>query len=142
MTPGEAIRELCVDCVGSTHAGKNCQGDQLHDRPCLLFRYRMGKGRPSVRLIRKYCLWCMGGSWKLVENCPSKACPLLPYRMGKNPAMAGRKFPSVKQLDHALSFCQERSKTVTRSDMHPSGSSLQFKRMDKLEKRIANGLIV
>jgi hypothetical protein len=29
----------------------------------------------------------MGGSWKLVKECPSKGYPFLPYRMGKNPTM-------------------------------------------------------
>ncbi|MHA1329792.1 MAG: hypothetical protein ACTSR2_01825 [Candidatus Hodarchaeales archaeon] len=33
--------------------------------------------------IRKYCLWCMNGSSKEVEQCPSKDCPLYPLRFGK-----------------------------------------------------------
>ena len=85
LTPGRAIRKICIDCVGSAFEIRDCQGDKLYDGPCLFFPYRMGKGRPSVRLIRKYCLWCMGGSPKLVKDCPSRKCPLLPYRMGRNP---------------------------------------------------------
>ena len=91
LTPGRAIREMCVDCVGKPSLVKDCQGDTLVDRVCLFFRYRMGKGRPSVRTIRKHCLWCMGGSSKLVQDCSTRTCPLFSYRLGKNPAMAGRR---------------------------------------------------
>jgi len=88
MTPGKAIHRACVDCVGSPFAVKDCQGERLHDGPCLFFRYRLGKGRPSVKLIRKYCLWCMGGSPKLVKDCHSGlTCPLFAYRLGRNPKM-------------------------------------------------------
>ena len=85
LTPRQAIREHCMDSVGTASAIRDCQGNELYDRPCIFFSYRMGKGRPSVKLIRKFCLYCMGGSWKLVKNCPSKVCPFLRYRMGKNP---------------------------------------------------------
>jgi len=85
LTPGQAIREHCIDCVGSVSAVNNCRGDELFDGLCILFPYRLGVGRPSVKLIRKFCLYCMGGSWKLVEDCQSKSCPMLRYHMGKNP---------------------------------------------------------
>jgi len=29
----------------------------------------------------------MGGSWKLVKECPSQACPFWRFRLGKNPNM-------------------------------------------------------
>jgi hypothetical protein len=95
MTPRRAIREHCIDCVGGASEVKDCQGNELWNPDgsvyeCFFYPYRMGKGRPSVKLIRKHCLWCMGGSLKLVEKCPSKACPFLPYRMGTNPARAGQ----------------------------------------------------
>jgi hypothetical protein len=85
QTPRRAVREHCVDCVGRASVVRDCQGDKLFDGPCILFPYRMGTGRPSVKLIRKFCLYCMGGSWKLVKECPNKACPFLRYRLGKNP---------------------------------------------------------
>jgi hypothetical protein len=84
-TPGQAIHSHCIDCIGGIYEVRECQGLKLFDAPCLLYPYRMGSGRPSVRLIRKYCLWCMSGQVQLVAHCPSKACPFLPYRMGKNP---------------------------------------------------------
>jgi hypothetical protein len=90
LTPVKAIHKVCVDCVGSPFEVKDCQGDKLYDGPCLLYPYRMGKGRPSVKLIRKYCLWCMGGSPKLVKDCRSiSTCPLHLYRMGRNPKRMG-----------------------------------------------------
>ena len=85
QTPRRAIHKHCIDCVGSAPAVRDCQGDELVDSPCLLFPYRMGEGRPSVKLIRRFCLYCMGGSWKLVKVCPSRTCPFLHYRLGKNP---------------------------------------------------------
>jgi hypothetical protein len=97
LTPRRAIRKHCIDCVGGASEVRDCQGDKLFDGPCLFYRYRMGRGRPSVRLIRKHCLWCMGGSWKLVKECPSKTCPFLAYRLGKNPKVTARKL-SDKQL--------------------------------------------
>jgi hypothetical protein len=101
MTPRKAIRQNCIDCVGSASDVRDCQGDELIGSPCLFYPYRMGKGRPSVRLIRKHCLWCMSGSQKLVRDCPSRKCPFLPYRLGYNPKMKARK-PSDKQLKALL----------------------------------------
>ena len=85
LTPGQAIREHCLDCVGSVSAVNNCRGDELFDGLCILFPYRLGVGRPLVKLIRKFCLYCMGGSCKLTKKCPSRTCPFLHYRLGKNP---------------------------------------------------------
>jgi len=56
---------------------------------CYFFLYRMGRGRPSVKLIRRFCLECMGGSQLLVRNCSTGECPVWPFRMGKNPNRAG-----------------------------------------------------
>ena len=102
LTPRRAIRKNCIDCVGGASEVRDCQGDKLWNPDmtvyqCLFYPYHLGKGRPSVRLIRKYCLWCMGGSWKLVKECPSKTCPFRAYRLGKNPKVTARKL-SDKQL--------------------------------------------
>jgi hypothetical protein len=109
LTPRQAIREHCVDCVGSASVVKDCQGDELFDGPCILFPYRMGKGRPSVKLIRKFCLYCMGGSWKLVKEYSNTRCPFLCYRMGTNPSMANRRVRliSLKRPPHGAVFAQE-----------------------------------
>lgn len=85
-TPGQAIHQVCADCAGSPSAVRDCRGDKLCDGPCLFFKFRFGKGRPSVNLIRKYCLRCMNGSPKLVKDCKSSlTCPLHPYRLATNP---------------------------------------------------------
>jgi hypothetical protein len=91
LTPRQAVREHCIDCVGGASAVRDCQEDELYDRPCIFFPYRMGSGRPSAKLIRKFCLYCMGGNQKLVRECPSKACPFLAYRMGKIRSSGGGK---------------------------------------------------
>lgn len=90
-TPGESIRKFCVECVQSVYEVKNCGGDKCLNGGCdekgicYFYKYRMGKGRPSVRLIRKMCLWCMGDSQEFVRECWTPECPIHPYRMGKNP---------------------------------------------------------
>jgi hypothetical protein len=90
QTPVKAIRQVCLDCTGSPSGVKECQGNKLSDGRCPFYVYRMGKGRPSVRLIRKHCLRCMGGSPKLVRECPSTTtCPLYGYRLGTNPKRVG-----------------------------------------------------
>ncbi len=64
------------------------QGDE--NGQCWFYPYRMGKGRPSVKLIRKMCLECMGGSYKLVSQCGERDCPLYYFRFGTNPNRARR----------------------------------------------------
>ncbi len=44
-----------------------------------------------MKAIRLKCLDCSAGSSKEVRLCVIPECVLYPYRMGKNPAMAGRK---------------------------------------------------
>jgi hypothetical protein len=97
-TPGEAIHKFCVACVGSPFEVKDCGGDHRFNggcapsSECWFYKFRLGKGRPSVKLIRKYCLFCQGGSSDLVRDCVEgedhsgvKACSLFPYRLGTNP---------------------------------------------------------
>jgi len=86
MTPGEAIHKHCVQCVGTGYQIEDCKGNKLLDgTACLFFKYRQGKGRPSVKIIRKFCLHCMCGSSQAVLECSTKSCLLFPYRLGKNP---------------------------------------------------------
>jgi len=91
LTPRKAVRKICLDCMG----------DKLYTGPCIFYPYRLGRKRISVKLIRKNCLWCMGGSSKSVEECPGKTCPLLPYRFGKNPKLAGKRVGFRKQAPDA-----------------------------------------
>jgi len=86
LTPGQAIRKNCIDCVGLADYVQDCMGDQLFTVPCPFYPYRMGKGRPSVKVIRGNCLWCMGGSATKVKECANVKCFFHDFRMGKNPA--------------------------------------------------------
>lgn len=43
-----------------------------------------------VKAIRKFCLDCLGGSYREVERCTATDCALYPFRMGKNPFRAKR----------------------------------------------------
>jgi len=91
LTPGKAIRKFCVNCAGNSLMVKNCGGDKLLNKDegnngvCYFYKFRMGKGRPSVKLIRKMCIECTGKSYNIIANCPSTDCPLYKYRFGKNP---------------------------------------------------------
>ena len=90
LTPRRAIRQYCIDCVGGIPEVKDCQGDTLIDGPCVFYPYRMGRGRPSVKTIRKNCIYCMNKHINLIRDCPSKGCVLKPYRMGTNPRKQGQ----------------------------------------------------
>ena len=95
-TPGQAIRRICVACVGSPYAVRDCGGDQClggqgnEDGICYFYPYRLGRGRPSVKLIRKFCRECLGGSSQAIAECEKKECPLHQFRFGKHPKRAGR----------------------------------------------------
>ena len=46
----------------------------------------LGHGkRPLLKVIRSYCLRCMGDQPSMVRKCTSVACPLYVYRLGTNP---------------------------------------------------------
>lgn len=96
MTPGEAIRMFCIECIGSVYDVKDCGGDHClnggcdDNAVCWFWKYRMGSGRPSVRLIRKFCLYCMSDSHEFVHSCWTPDCPLHKFRMGTNPARKGQ----------------------------------------------------
>jgi hypothetical protein len=91
MTPGESIRRFCVECVGSPFEVRECGGDHCQNGGsdksgvCLFFKYRLGRGRPSVKTIRKVCLWCQGDRADWVKDCHAGDCSLHPYRLGRNP---------------------------------------------------------
>src|SRR5208337_4047637 len=90
------IHKFCVACVGgSPFQVKNCGGDKCLNEGgnvCWFYKFRMGNGRPSVKLIRRYCLFCTCGDIEYIRECPDgiehggqAACTLFPFRMGKNP---------------------------------------------------------
>lgn len=109
MTPGEAIRKHCVECVGSIYETKICGGEMLlgTGKPCPLYPYRQGEERPSVKVIRKECLSCMNGKSDFVKTCPSGQCNLFPFRLGRNPNYKAGKAQSlrVERVDSGA-FCE------------------------------------
>ena len=111
LTPRQAIRALCIDCVGERKEVKDCGGDKLisetgaFDAECAFFRFRLGKGRPTVRMIRKYCVTdCMNEQAGLVRDCVSFKCALHPFGMGKNPRHAGRGFTGAKPVTETVDW--------------------------------------
>lgn len=42
-----------------------------------------------LKAIRKKCLECCCGQYKEVRLCPSRDCPLYPFRFGRNPNRLG-----------------------------------------------------
>lgn len=99
MTPQRAVRQFCTECVAEALPDVHeCGGDQClnggcdANGVCLFFKYRLGAGRPTVKLIRRVCLWCMGDhglSPEYVKECHAVSCPLHRYRMGTNPRRKG-----------------------------------------------------
>jgi len=57
---------------------------------CPLYRFRLSKGRVSVKDIKKRCLDCGEGTPQAVRKCEFPDCSLYPYRLGKNPNMKNR----------------------------------------------------
>lgn len=97
-TPLNAIRTYCVGCVGGVYKDiQECGGHGKNKdfEYCHFYPYRLGRGRPSVKTIRKFCLNCMGKSASMVFECTTFACPVYAYRMGKNPNYSGPGNPKV-----------------------------------------------
>lgn len=91
LTPGQTIRAYCLQCVdGSSQDVKACDATDPKYQVCPFHPFRLGKGKPSVRVIRELCLHCMDYSTDSVRDCETTDCLCYPYRMGKNPARAGK----------------------------------------------------
>jgi hypothetical protein len=92
-SPLKTIVSFCVLCVGGHRKEiASCDGDDKKQgfMACPFHPFRLGKGRPSVKIMRKFCLQCMGGSVGFVRECETVDCLNHPYRFGKNPARAGK----------------------------------------------------
>ena len=104
LTPLRAVRIFCGQCVGGYQHVQNCGGNKMlggqgdKNGVCYFWPYRLGKGRVSVKTIRKFCLECMGNSSRSVEDCSTLNCPVWIYRLGKNPRFAGRTPPTAGKI--------------------------------------------
>ena len=57
---------------------------------------------PRVKVLRQYCLECMGGRKDFVRECKSDDCMIHRYRLGKNPARVGIGNSKVAELRFQL----------------------------------------
>ncbi|MCM8772760.1 MAG: hypothetical protein NC922_06885 [Candidatus Omnitrophica bacterium] len=119
LTPIEAIKKRCKECLGYEQDPKECNGKETEgligtqediigrNYECPLYLYRTGN-RPlkeeksrlkelnikilsPIKAIKEYCLRCCNGDRKYLKNCPSQDCPLWEYRLGKNPHLKGKR---------------------------------------------------
>jgi len=100
MTPGEAIRKYCLECVGDSQAILDCGGDEMlgsqgdENNHCFFFPFRFGDKKVSEKIIHKFCLECQGSSFSkkrypqtikdAVLACEQLNCPLWTFRMGSD----------------------------------------------------------
>lgn len=93
-SPSRTIRAYCHYCVQSRSDSEinNCTGHIVFaiGKPCSFYEYRLGKKRVPVKVMRKFCLDCMGGSKEAVKECSTNDCLIHSFRFGKNPAFAGK----------------------------------------------------
>ena len=98
-TPKEALRAYCVHCVGGIYSEvESCDANKEGWHICPFHSFRMGKGRPSVKVFRKFCLQCMGNRSDFVRDCETRDCLCHSYRMGKNPSRIGSTIPRDKRI--------------------------------------------
>lgn len=76
----KAVRKYCLDCCcGSALEVRECP-----IKDCHLFKGRFGKGRITLKTIRKNCIDC-SETVRSIRTCELTACSLWPYRMGHRP---------------------------------------------------------
>lgn len=114
-SPSRTIRALCHYCVQGRADSEveNCTGHIVFatGKPCPFYEYRTGSKRPPVKVMRQFCLSCMGGSKEAVKECSTIDCLIYPFRFGKNPARAG-KGQSAAQMASLRSKKQAVSKEI------------------------------
>ncbi len=103
LTPRDTAKAQCQQCLGLDQFNRkeiqDCKGDTCQAGPCPLFPYRLRKRTP-VKAFRAFCLQCMGGSVNLVRECETETCHIHSYRMGRNPAMVGKRTLPVKLREY------------------------------------------
>jgi hypothetical protein len=102
-TLAETIKAYCHCCVGSRFDSviEGCTGHLVFATggPCPFYKYRLGQKRPTAKIMRQFCLECMGGSKEAVKDCSTADCLIHPFRFGKNPALA-RKGKCPEEMVH------------------------------------------
>jgi hypothetical protein len=115
MTPGRAIRQFCMECVGAenSRAAFDCLSQVCPLYAACPFWHkpmpvtmrdpdydgepdipRPQRRRPSRSLISAYCRTCPPGDR---TDCQSSECPLYPYRPWPGPGRVPRRVASASQ---------------------------------------------
>ena len=93
-SPSLAIRAYCHYCVQSRSDSdvENCTAHFVFatGKSCPFYEYRTGNKRPSVKVMRRFCLECEGGSKEAVKECSINDCLIHHFRFGKNPSLTGK----------------------------------------------------
>jgi hypothetical protein len=138
LSPVKAIHAHCRLCVGNPRDLKKCGGTHYLNGGCdakgvcWLYPYRLGTGRPSVKIIRKWCLWCQGESREYVRECDNPSCPLYDFRMGTNPHRAEAS-PKSPQND-VVSGCFEGQNPRSQSDASKNTRSKKPRRKKRVSR--------
>lgn len=97
----KACSRYCSECCGFIYEEKR---DCTEKKTCPIWPYRLGRlperGSSAQRAvkIRKFCLNCVSGDNNYILNCPSKLCPLHPYRMGARMAADAESLISFRDM--------------------------------------------
>ena len=78
--------------IASPHVAD--RGEKIGSNPAFLSVETLrGLGQPEtpMKAVRAHCVGCCGGSYAEANKCTAIACPLWPYRMGRNPFHARSK---------------------------------------------------
>lgn len=68
------------------------------------------KPKNPLSAIRSMCLTCMEGSYKRVDECGTKNCPIHHFRFGKNPFRKGRELSPERKAQLAENLKKARAK--------------------------------
>lgn len=63
-----------------------------------------------TKAIQAFCNECMGGNKYWVKDCRTEACPLWPFRMGKNPYRMGRQMTDEQKQAAVQRLCAARQR--------------------------------
>ena len=77
-----------------------------------------------MKAIRAKCLDCCGDSAHEVKACPCSACPLYPFRLGKNPYRKAREYSPEELVALKARLSQNRPTNTERKNTvaTPEGS--------------------
>lgn len=81
-----------------------------------------------VKAIRKFCLTCAQGSYKIIRECQNLECPLRLFRMGHNPkrAQIGGNLDTLKQNMKIDTFAGDAKKKTDSSRLFLARKGIVF----------------